>query len=328
MACTSKENVRPRRLRKLVCYSITLALLVMTLPVRTLAWGGEGHNITALVAYRLLNPRAKQNVDILLENRELIDVANWPDDMRDPNCVVPGAPGCNPNYRPETVQWHFVDIPISGNGHYSPTADYCRSTRKGDCIVPAIEDFRVILKASTNKPFASQKPEDKRRFHDALSFIIHFLGDIHQPLHCADKNDFGGNSTMVTWQGEPQPWKLHSLWDTYLVRRNIAQMTAPPRDYAHYAEQLIQSVSAAERNYAQLKSNTIKPGQAETVVAWAEASHAIARNVAYHLPQQSGTITLDQSYFNAALPKVEEQLRLGGVRLARVLNEIFDKDIH
>jgi hypothetical protein len=268
----------------------------MALPVRTLAWGGDGHKITALVAYALLNPRAKQNVDILLQNRQIIDVATWPDDLRDPNCVVPGAPGCNPNYRPETTQWHFVDMPISGNGHYSPTADYCRSTRKGDCIIPAIEDFRVILKASTNKPFASHKPEDKRRFHDALSFIVHFLGDIHQPLHCADNNDFGGNSTMVTFQGEPEPWKLHSLWDTYLVKRNIMRMPATQRDYANYAQRLINNLSAAERDYAQLRSTTIKPGQNETVIAWAEASHAIARNVAYHLPApQNGKITLDRT---------------------------------
>ena len=350
MTRTPDGKFQSRRLKRFLTYFLTFAFLIAIMPVRTLAWGNEGHEITALIAYALLNPRAKQNVDIVLEGKKIADVATWPDDLKRPGCAVPGA-GCNPEYRPETSQWHFVDMPVSGNGHFSRTGEYCQNSRYGDCIVFAIEDFRTILTKSTNEPFAAKREEDKRKFHDALSFIVHFLGDIHQPLHCADDHDAGGNGKLVTWQNEPEYqwadiWNLHSVWDEYLVPRNIMNMEPAKRTYEQYANSLVAGLSAAERNYAQLKSPTIKPGSPENVIAWAERSHALARSSAYNLPptkvkkssrgkekknkqgQLLDIIVLNENYFTTSAPVVERQLRLGGVRLARILNEIYDKDIH
>jgi len=332
----ARRTFSPRILKKLATYVVTVAFLITILPVRTLAWGDDGHRITALIAYKLLNPRAKQNVDTLLQGRSIAEVSTWPDDLKrpwlgfnpDPKCVVPGVSGCNPNFRPETALWHFVDIPVEGDGHFSKDADYCRSTRQGDCIVLAIDDFVVLLKRSTEHAFGTYKPDKKRQYHDALSFLVHFLGDIHQPLHCAERNnDGGGNAVEVTWQNPPPgTLNLHSVWDGELVKRNIS--LAGKQNYNDYAVWVVQHLSAAERNYATLNSETIEPGKPENVIAWAESSHTIARNVAYSKPAQPGVTTLDQAYFDAAVPKVQQQLRLGGVRLARILNEIFDKDIH
>jgi hypothetical protein len=332
----ARRTFSPRILKKLATYIVTVAFLITIFPVRTLAWGDDGHRITALIAYKLLNPRAKQNVDTLLQGRSIAEVSTWPDDLKrpwlgfnpDPKCVVPGVSGCNPNFRPETALWHFVDIPVEGDGHFSKDADYCRSTRQGDCIVLAIDDFVVLLKRSTEHAFGTYKPDKKRQYHDALSFLVHFLGDIHQPLHCAERNnDGGGNAVEVTWQNPPPgTLNLHSVWDGELVKRNIS--LAGKQNYNDYAVWVVQHLSAAERNYATLNSETIEPGKPENVIAWAESSHTIARNVAYSKPAQPGVTTLDQAYFDAAVPKVQQQLRLGGVRLARILNEIFDKDIH
>jgi hypothetical protein len=332
----ARRTFSPRILKKLATYVVTVAFLITILPVRTLAWGDDGHRITALIAYKLLNPRAKQNVDTLLQGRSIAEVSTWPDDLKrpwlgfnpDPKCVVPGVSGCNPNFRPETALWHFVDIPVEGDGHFSKDADYCRSTRQGDCIVLAIDDFVVLLKRSTEHAFGTYKPDKKRQYHDALSFLVHFLGDIHQPLHCAERNnDGGGNAVEVTWQNPPpRTLNLHSVWDGELVKRNIS--LAGKQNYNDYAVWVVQHLSAAERNYATLNSETIEPGKPENVIAWAESSHTIARNVAYSKPAQPGVTTLDQAYFDAAVPEVQKQLRLGGVRLARMLNEIFDKDIH
>ena len=332
----ARRTFSPRILKKLATYVVTVAFLITILPVRTLAWGDDGHRITALIAYKLLNPRAKQNVDTLLQGRSIAEVSTWPDDLKrpwlgfnpDPKCVVPGVSGCNPNFRPETALWHFVDIPVEGDGHFSKDADYCRSTRQGDCIVLAIDDFVVLLKRSAEHAFGTYKPDKKRQYHDALGFLVHFLGDIHQPLHCAERNnDGGGNAVEVTWQNPPPgTLNLHSVWDGELVKRNIS--LAGKQNYNDYAVWVVQHLSAAERNYATLNSDTIEPGKPENVIAWAESSHTIARNVAYSKPTQPGVTTLDQAYFDAAVPKVQQQLRLGGVRLARILNEIFDKDIH
>src|SRR5205085_7822821 len=237
-------NNRSRLARGLACLS-ALACLTTLMPGRALAWGSEGHQITALVAYMLLTPRAQKNLAAFLEGRKITEVATWPDDIKRPGkgCVTPGAAGCNPEYRPETAQWHFVDIPLEAD-QYDPKADYCRSTRYGDCIVPAIEDFRDLLSRSTKRAFASNGDEQKRKLHDALGFLVHFLGDIHQPLHCAERNhDAGGNNVPVTWDGEPkytydQVWNLHAVWDEYLVERNIQTMPQERRTHAFYAKAL------------------------------------------------------------------------------------------
>jgi nuclease S1 len=332
---------------------IAIIFLFTMMPVRTMAWGNEGHKITALIAFALLTPRAQANVKAVLEGMTIDGVATWPDDVKraGQGCVTPASPGCNPNYRPETSQWHFADIPIKGDGHFDPQADYCRSTRYGDCIVPAIDDFRTILTRSTTRAFASNADEQKRKLHDALSFLVHFLGDIHQPLHCADNNDAGGNGVLVTWQGEPKytyddVWNLHSVWDEFLVNRNILTMPQGKQTYQAYAQALVNKLTPQERDYAQVKSATIVTGQAETTVAWAESSHALAKSSAYALPSQKvktstrgfqkkgrdgkplDIVVLDENYFKSNMPVVEKELSLGGVRLARILNEIYDKDIH
>jgi hypothetical protein len=169
-------------------------------------------------------------------------------------------------------------------------------------------------------------------------------------LHCADNNDGGGNSLLVTWPNEAKYqyadiWNLHSVWDDYLVQRNI--MTRPPakRSYQEYAKWLVSTVSPGERDYATLKSATIESQLPEKVVAWAERSNALAKNSAYNLPkttvkksyrgfeklnregQAEDIVVLDETYFKASMADVERQLLLGGVRLARILNEIYDKDI-
>lgn len=347
MFLKSKE----RQLRRKLAGLIILVSLIAIMPVRAMAWGSEGHQITALIAYDLLTPRARNNVLAVLQGRKITALAVWPDDLKraGQGCVIPGAIGCNPNYRPETAQWHFVDIPIN-ESKYDPHGEYCRSSRYGDCIVPAIEDFRSILNRSTNRAFAANGDEQKRKLHDALSFVTHLLGDIHQPLHCADNKDGGGNSVLVTWQNEPQYtwdniWNLHSVWDEYIVDRNIKAMKPGQRTFRLYAKSLFNELSPAERDYAQLKSSSIEVGLDENVIVWAEGSLAVAKTSTYKLPTSTvktstrgfqkkdrngkplDIVVLDEKYFTDNMPVVEKQLRLGGIRLARILNEIYDKDI-
>ena len=342
---------RSRRLTRGLACLITLVCLITLMPGKAGAWSGDGHRVTALIAYLLLTPRAQKNVLAVLQGRKIIEVATWPDQIKSAGkgCVIPGAAGCKSEYRPETSLWHFVDIPYDKD-KYDPHADYCRSTRAGDCIIPAIEGFRDILNGSTKRAFDSNGDEQKRKLHDALSFLVHFLGDIHQPLHAAERNhDAGGNNVAVTWEGEPKytydnVWNLHSVWDDYLVTRNIMLMPHDKRTDNFYAKALFDKLSQAERDYAQLKAAHIESGHAENVIAWAEAAHELAKSGAYHLPSKTvktstrgfqkivqgqpvDIVVLDEKYFTDNMPVVEKQLQRGGVRLARILNEIFDKDI-
>src|SRR2546423_537258 len=112
----------------------------------------QGHQITALIAYSLLTPRAQKNVPAILEGKQIIDVSTWPDQIKNAGkgCVIPGAADCKPEYRPETSQWHFVDIPFDKD-KFDPQADYWRTTRYGDCIIPAIEGFRDTLNGSPRR---------------------------------------------------------------------------------------------------------------------------------------------------------------------------------
>ena len=122
-----------------------------------LAWGPEGHSIIAEIAQRRLSPTAAQLVEKLLgRGHSLASVASWADDAR--------------SERPETTNWHFVDVPIAVT-QYDPARD-CKKSDKGDCIVEELERLRKELRCG---PDANKA--------DALKFVVHFIGDIHQPLH-------------------------------------------------------------------------------------------------------------------------------------------------
>ncbi|HEX8498968.1 MAG TPA: S1/P1 nuclease [Pyrinomonadaceae bacterium] len=347
----------PARRALACCAALCLVLL---LPPRAAAWADDGHKTVAVVGYRLLTPKARQNVDAVLQGLTVDAVVMWPDKLRyiNPGCVTPeSSPTCGDDYRPETGNWHQVDLAYEGPGKYGP--DVCPSTRYGDCVVAAIEDFKKILRNAARNKFVTYREADKRKFHDALRFMLHFVGDIHQPLHCANKktptggSDAGGNGLPVTWQGEPpypyppaKVWNLHSLWDDILVEREIKR--AGKTGFADYAAWLETTLTQAQKDYATRKTDVLEAGQAETTAAWAERSHRLAKQFAYDaLPkmdtwvdkstrgevardfngQQLKIALLDEGYFVQGMPIVRQQLALGGVRLARILNEIFDRDV-
>ncbi len=139
-------------------------------------------------------------------------------------------------------------------------------------------------------------PEEERV--QALKFLVHFVGDLHCPVHAGDNHDRGGNNTPVTFFGRPT--NLHSVWDSRLIAQAGFTVTS-----------LTETVE---------KSGTrVRPGG--TPVTWAEEAHDVARDVAYPIP--AGHV-LGQAYVNAAMPALRLQLLRGGIRLAALLNAIFD----
>jgi S1/P1 Nuclease len=128
-------------------------------PLSAFAWGQEGHSIVAEIAQRRLSPQAAAMVSTLLgPGVSLGSIASWADDVRDS--------------RPKTYNWHFVSIPII-RATYDPTVDCKPDPDKGDCVVAEVDRARKDMNCATD-PVARA---------EALKFLVHFVGDLHQPFH-------------------------------------------------------------------------------------------------------------------------------------------------
>jgi nuclease S1 len=264
---------------KIVLLRAAVLVFALTLvPMReAMAWGAAGHAIIAEIAQRRLDPVALRKVkDLLGGEVSLAAIANLADTIA--------------ATRPETRNWHFVNIPVGATG-YDPDRD-CAATPHGDCIVKAIARFRAVL-ADAGKPKAERA--------EALVFLVHLVGDIHQPLHCAERNHDADASTLkVTFFGAPM--SLHLVWDVGLIEKHTY-------DWGDYADHL-QRDWLAGRDVAQLARG--EPTD------WAWEAHQAAIDVAYALPED---LNLGDSYFQHSSITVDRQLALAGVRLARLLNE-------
>lgn len=265
---------------------IILALVISVLTTTMChAWGSKGHKTVAALSLVYLTESARAGVESLLggDETKYINAAVWADEIR--------------NSRPETKPWHFVDIPRTASGY-----DAARDCKNGDCVVVKIDEF--------TRQLADRKLIKAKRV-EALKFLIHFIGDIHQPLHGAeDDNDRGGNLVFVRIGGVTD--NLHSWWDSQLVNK----LGASPEDIAENLE-------------GDISDDDVKAFSRGTAKDWAEESHKIARDFIYERSRgknkRENPILLPDSYFDDALPIVRSRIALAAVRLAMVLNKSFQK---
>lgn len=280
--------MKSRHRRGLVVLGLALSAL-SSRAVRLSAWGAEGHHIVARVAWALMTPAARDQATTILGGGEdrFIAAATWADEVR--------------SSRPETYNWHFVDIPV-GEAHFDAGRD-CKPTERGDCAIAEIARARAELTDLSRS--AGLKAE-------SLKFLIHFVGDLHQPLHAVDDHDRGANDVRVAaLSGEPgRATNLHAVWDTGLI-------SLSPESEEVRALRLLDDLSAQPVDVSL------------DVVKWAEESHDVALRVAYHYPAFSPDgpplepITLDSSYRAAAVAAIDRQLERGGVRLGALLNSLL-----
>jgi hypothetical protein len=251
-----------------------VAALAMTLSCApaAFAWGPLGHRIVARLAEAQLTPRAWAEAQKLLAlrgARHLSDVANWADDLRD----------ADPALFRRTKRMHFVNF-HSRQCHYDPPRD-CSD---GECVVAAIEKYSAILANRANHP---------ARRAEALAFVVHFVGDVHQPLHAGYRDDAGGNDYQVRWRGHGT--NLHRVWDSLML------------DSTH--------LSAAQfTRKLRVRRTPIATGG--TPDEWAEESCRIDRDDGVYPRARF----IDQAYVQRELPIAEQRLRQAGARLAVLLN--------
>ncbi|MGH1590123.1 S1/P1 nuclease [Methylobacterium phyllosphaerae] len=297
---------------RLVLMGSVFAVYALLHPGPGLAWGDEGHRIVGRIALPLLTPAARAQVDALLAadddaltEPDFVSRTVWADRWRDSDRNTSKV-----RYT-ATQHWHFVDIEIA----HPDLSDACAGQRPlpegtpasqgpaSDCVVDKVEQFAAEL-SDTSLPQAERIV--------ALKFLLHFTGDLHQPLHAADNHDQGGNQVQVLYGHHHVASRLHAYWDTAVVQRI-------GRDEAAVAQDLSATFGAQQVAWQQGRP-----------VDWARESFSAARDVVYALPStavsdEHGTpaYTLDQAYEQRAEATARQQLAKAGFRLAALLNAAF-----
>lgn len=238
------------------------------------AWGPEGHKAIAILAERDMRPETLAKVRELLGPESIEDAALWADQIKQ-------------STRPETAPWHFINVPLRDS-----KIDLARDCPAGQCVLTKTEEFLSVLV----DPHAAA---ETRR--EALKFVIHFVGDLHQPLHCEDHRDEGGNAQQVIFEGRPD--NLHWVWDAGLVQ----EINPDPRGLV---AELGRATTAQDR----------ASWQKGTIGDWVLESHRLAQT-AYRRLGSFGPPVLTRGCDERAKAAIRLQLEKAAVRLAYLLNQ-------
>jgi hypothetical protein len=259
--------------RQLPKFPILAALLLLA-PAPAQAWGPQGHEIVAAIAMAELTPAARSQVTRLLGGPAMmVHDSNWADEIRD--------------QRRNTGRWHYVDIPLEAPG-YDPRRD-CRGE---DCVVAQLEnDVRVLSNPRQSNAVRAE----------ALRFLIHFVADVHQPLHAEDHDDRGGNQVRVMI-GRYRA-NLHRVWDSEVI-------DALGSDPGSEANAIERSITQAQR----------KAWASGSPAGWANEAHTIARDQIYPPLAGRREARLPRDYAVRQAPVTRLLLAKAGVRLAFLLN--------
>ena len=254
---------------------ILIASFTLLSILNAFGWGQKGHDTVAYIAEQHLTPATKAAVDSLLDGYSLVYWANWLD---------------NASHTPEyaySKTWHYKNIDADQTFESAP------KIQEGN-IVDALYEQIVILE----DPKASK--EEKTL---ALKMVVHFLGDIHQPMHMGRATDRGGNNHNVNFF--ERPTNLHSVWDSSILETG--------HKWSH--------------TEWQVEIDRLTPAQQYALVAggspdsWGKETYEISKEIYSSTPEDT---TIEYNYIAKWTPIIEGQLEKGGLRLADVLNSVFD----
>lgn len=328
----SCRNFWSRQLLRAGFFASLLFFAVVSLPAPAHAWGCEGHQVVALLAEKHLTPHALAMAKKILADGPIdpklsryckeggadpvADASTWPDDIRP--------------LRPDTPPWHYIDIPRGTK--IRDLEKFCDP--KESCVTHAIKAQLAILRSSET---------DRSKRADALRFLIHFVGDVHQPMHAITNNDEGGNCVPVAFfevqtqlrnaQTESYAPNLHGVWDTNILGRATTGKTVD-----QVASDLDQSFQNKMARWQKGPAN---------IDTWAWESYRLAMRKVYpKLPVRDAVESpkpiascaddnhvsarmlklnerLQDPYQSMAVPVVRERLAQAGARLAMLLNQLW-----
>lgn len=253
-----------------------VALFLLTTQI-SFAWGTIGHRIVAEIAERNLTKKAKKNIEKIYGNQKLAYWANWPDFIKS-----------NPDFN-YSSSWHYVNIP--GNLDYDTYVKTMDETSEDNMYKRGLI---LIDELKNDKNLSALEKQQK------LSFLIHILGDSHQPMHVGRAEDLGGNKITVEWFGKRA--NIHSVWDSSLVDYE-------KYSYTEYSDVL--DIKSKKENKKIIEKDYID---------WIFETYQLSNNI-YEEVQANDSLGYKYHYLNKE--NVENQLLKGGLRLAKILNEIY-----
>ena len=263
-------------------FSRCLCLLLLALaPLSALAWGQLGHRVVGELAEHQLSPAAHAEVGRLLAGEPeptLAGVSYWADELRDTDSDLAR----------QSRRWHYLNFP-RGDCNYVPPRD-CPD---GQCVVAAINRYFLVL--------SDRRRSDTERT-EALKFLVHFVADVHQPLHAGFGDDRGGNDYQLNFEGKGI--NLHSLWDARILGQGH-------REAGEYAQAL--------SRLAPLAFDPTRHSD-RPAVEWAQESCRIVSTPDFYPPKGR----LDARYLQRNQATAERRLRQAGARLADMINYALD----
>lgn len=275
---------------------LLFALLLALLPAPALAWWEYGHQTVARIAMMEVQPRTRAEIMRLLRQSRRLDTPTCPAATPEDASVWPDCIRAITDRFSYTAPWHYQNVNVCR------PFDQAAACRDGNCVSAQVERHLRLLK--------DRKLPVRERIA-SLAFLIHFVGDMHQPLHAGDRGDLGGNRFPAYYSRIRS--NLHSIWDGYLAERAISTPAADARG-------LLGELSAEQR--------AAEAGG--TVTDWARQAWEASRDFAYggvlptpcaEQPAEPPVITQDK--IRELVPIVRRQIQRGGLRLARLLDEAF-----
>jgi len=261
---------------------IAPSLVALVLSAAFLSWGVTGHRTIGKIAAGHLSPQAKAAVHELIGDTTLAEVSAWADEVRG-----------QPAYR-NTAPWHYINLPLGLN-----FADFEAKVRgmTQDNVYSALQQQERILGSTAST--RTQKAE-------ALKFIVHFVGDLHQPMHVSREEDKGGNTIQLNYDGNGT--NLHALWDSKLIDHQGLT-------YEQMAEKYDHATPAQIRQW-----------QSDPLIQWIWESYQASSKL-YEEVDALKSRAIDDSYYQAHIAIVQDRIEKAGVRLAGVLNSIFQNGL-
>jgi len=251
---------------------------LLSVSIFLLSWGATGHRTVGKIAENHLTANAQAGVMDLLGSETLSQASTWADEVRGQEA-----------YR-QTAPWHYINLPLGLS--YAEFEKTVTGMTQPNVYNALLEQERLIADPSVTK--------DKKT--EALKFIVHFVGDLHQPMHVSREEDKGGNTIQLNYEG--QGTNLHAVWDSKLIDHEGL-------DYELLAHKVDQAIPAQ-----------ITQWQSDPVVKWLWESYEASSKL-YSEVDAMKSRAIGQEYYEAHIDIIGQRLEQAGIRLAGVLNSLF-----